>query len=172
MASWRLYPRRGNCNDYAVTKRHALLAQGIPSSALLLARTRGSLGFQKRSVADYSTLAVIFAVVTAATFWGATIFAEDLGAGAAVDIDQDPTSLPYVDLYSTKPLDVSGDLVQSATVNVTPTTVDYRYDGFRLLEYANNRWLLIVGHRDGLRSSVLVVKDDDDVRVEIASPAG
>ena len=62
--------------------------------------------------------------------------------------------------------------MQSSTVNLTPTTVDYRYDGFRLLEYANNRWLLIIGRRDGLRSSVLVVKDDDDVRVEIASPAG
>ncbi|MDH2357445.1 transglutaminase-like cysteine peptidase [Bradyrhizobium sp. SSUT112] len=29
-------PDRGDCNDYAVTKRHELLHRGLPSSALLL----------------------------------------------------------------------------------------------------------------------------------------
>jgi predicted transglutaminase-like cysteine proteinase len=35
--SWRLAPQEGNCNDYAVTKRHELLKAGWPSSSLLLA---------------------------------------------------------------------------------------------------------------------------------------
>ena len=34
---WLLSPREGNCTDYAVTKRHKLLAYGWPSHALLLA---------------------------------------------------------------------------------------------------------------------------------------
>jgi predicted transglutaminase-like cysteine proteinase len=34
---WRIDPRSGDCNDYAVSKRHALLAAGLPASALLLA---------------------------------------------------------------------------------------------------------------------------------------
>lgn len=34
---WLVAPRRGDCNDYAVTKRHRLLAYGWPSHALLLA---------------------------------------------------------------------------------------------------------------------------------------
>jgi predicted transglutaminase-like cysteine proteinase len=34
---WRIAPRAGDCNDYAVTKRHELLRAGWPSSALLLA---------------------------------------------------------------------------------------------------------------------------------------
>ncbi len=34
---WIVSPRAGDCNDYAVTKRHELLAQGWPSSALLFA---------------------------------------------------------------------------------------------------------------------------------------
>jgi predicted transglutaminase-like cysteine proteinase len=33
---WRVHPMAGNCHDYAVTKRHELLAQGWPSSSLLL----------------------------------------------------------------------------------------------------------------------------------------
>jgi predicted transglutaminase-like cysteine proteinase len=34
---WLVSPPTGNCNDYAVTKRHKLLALGWPSRALLLA---------------------------------------------------------------------------------------------------------------------------------------
>ncbi len=33
---WLISPRAGDCNDYAVTKRHELLARGWPSRALLL----------------------------------------------------------------------------------------------------------------------------------------
>lgn len=34
---WLVSPRKGDCNDYAVTKRHELLARGWPSRSLLLA---------------------------------------------------------------------------------------------------------------------------------------
>jgi predicted transglutaminase-like cysteine proteinase len=34
---WLVSPRSGDCNDYAVTKRHQLLARGWPSRSLLLA---------------------------------------------------------------------------------------------------------------------------------------
>lgn len=34
---WLVAPARGDCNDYAVTKRHALLASGWPARNLLLA---------------------------------------------------------------------------------------------------------------------------------------
>ncbi|MGP0058178.1 MAG: transglutaminase-like cysteine peptidase [Beijerinckiaceae bacterium] len=35
--TWRIAPARGDCNDYAVTKRHELLARGWPSRSVLLA---------------------------------------------------------------------------------------------------------------------------------------
>jgi predicted transglutaminase-like cysteine proteinase len=34
--AWLINPDRGDCNDYAVTKRHELMARGWPSRALLL----------------------------------------------------------------------------------------------------------------------------------------
>jgi predicted transglutaminase-like cysteine proteinase len=34
---WALFPQKGNCNDYVVSKRHELLKRGWPSSALQLA---------------------------------------------------------------------------------------------------------------------------------------
>jgi predicted transglutaminase-like cysteine proteinase len=33
---WSINPTTGDCNDYVVSKRHALLARGFPSSALLM----------------------------------------------------------------------------------------------------------------------------------------
>jgi predicted transglutaminase-like cysteine proteinase len=36
-SDWSIGPAEGNCNDYAVTKRHLLLEAGWPASALLLA---------------------------------------------------------------------------------------------------------------------------------------
>jgi predicted transglutaminase-like cysteine proteinase len=41
---WELSPRSGDCSDYAVTKRHLLLARGWPSSSLLLAEAVLSSG--------------------------------------------------------------------------------------------------------------------------------
>jgi predicted transglutaminase-like cysteine proteinase len=42
--AWLINPASGDCNDYAVTKRHALLARGWPSDALLLAEVAVSGG--------------------------------------------------------------------------------------------------------------------------------
>jgi predicted transglutaminase-like cysteine proteinase len=41
---WLIAPARGDCNDYAVTKRHQLIELGWPSSALLLAEVITSWG--------------------------------------------------------------------------------------------------------------------------------
>lgn len=37
LKQWTIFPRMGDCGDYAVTKRHVLLSRGWPSSHLLLA---------------------------------------------------------------------------------------------------------------------------------------
>ena len=37
MESWLIEPKRGDCNDYAVSKRHGLLSRGWPQRTLLLA---------------------------------------------------------------------------------------------------------------------------------------
>lgn len=43
-AHWALSPAAGDCNDYAVTKRHALVAKGWPQSSLRLAVVRTDTG--------------------------------------------------------------------------------------------------------------------------------
>jgi predicted transglutaminase-like cysteine proteinase len=44
LASWAISPAAGDCNDYAVTKRHELINQGWPVSALRLAVVRTDAG--------------------------------------------------------------------------------------------------------------------------------
>lgn len=39
-SSWTVWPSAGDCNDYAVTKRHQLIAMGWPQEALRLALVR------------------------------------------------------------------------------------------------------------------------------------
>jgi len=41
---WQIAPAAGDCNDYAVTKRHALMRRGWPASALLLAEVETDWG--------------------------------------------------------------------------------------------------------------------------------
>lgn len=41
---WSIAPREGDCEDYALTKRHMLLKAGWPSSALLIAVARTAEG--------------------------------------------------------------------------------------------------------------------------------
>lgn len=42
--AWRVDPATGNCNDYVVSKQHALLARGFPSSALLISVVKTPAG--------------------------------------------------------------------------------------------------------------------------------
>jgi predicted transglutaminase-like cysteine proteinase len=41
---WTIAPNIGDCNDYAVTKRHELLESGLPSRALRLAVVKTASG--------------------------------------------------------------------------------------------------------------------------------
>lgn len=43
-SGWRVAPAKGDCNDYAVTKRHMLVQMGLPAQALLLAVVRTASG--------------------------------------------------------------------------------------------------------------------------------
>src|ERR1700732_1232143 len=42
--AWTIAPYQGDCNDYAVTKRHELLKRGLPSRALRLSGTNTAAG--------------------------------------------------------------------------------------------------------------------------------
>lgn len=119
---------------------------------------------------------LVSALLSIAGFWAATIYAERLGQASAQAIDADVSQLPLATVFSSKPLDIPGSDVIYDTIPFG-TGPDggtrYRYDGLSLLAYGNDRWFLITGRRSsGYRSSVLILRDSEDLYVQTAAPAG
>jgi predicted transglutaminase-like cysteine proteinase len=72
--SWTIAPDTGDCNDYAVTKRHDLLENGLPSGALRLSvvRTASGLGHLVLVVATTKGDVVMDNLTTAIRPWQTT----------------------------------------------------------------------------------------------------
>jgi len=110
-------------------------------------------------------------VLAVAFFWAVTIYARDLGVGAAVAIDGDARSWPVVTVYSSEPLDFPGTNVTATRVLGEDQRWNYRYTGAVLLTYSNERWFLIPEPASGgYRSSVVVLRDSESIRVEATKP--
>ena len=86
-------------------------------------------------------------------------------------IDGDVRSLPVVTVYSNEPLDFPGTNVTATRVLGEDQRWNYRYTGGVLLTYSNERWFLIPEPASGeYRSSVVVLRDSESIRVEAAVP--
>jgi hypothetical protein len=109
------------------------------------------------------------AVLALAGFWAATVYAQNLGVGAAKAIDDDPHILPVVTIYSREPIDIPGTNVAATRVLGPDQQWQYRYTGPRLLTYSNSRWFLIPDSSSPMyRSSVTVIHDKEAIRIEMA----
>lgn len=138
--------------------------------ALLVLRYGMSWGGRRRLL-PAGAPAFCMALFLLAGFWALSAYAEDLGNGAARDLDAHTDALPLVTVYSREPLDLAGGNVQPSRVLDQNDAWTYRYTGARLLIYSNGRWFLIVEpSSDYYRSSVTVLPDDGKVRVEVAAP--
>lgn len=124
------------------------------------------LRFHRPASTRWETVAATGALVLA-LFWSATVYAQHLGDGAAEVVDHVPSELPAATIVSAEPLDLLGPGV-SMSPN-TSKTVDYRYGGVFLLTYSNNRWFLLVPGTHSARSSVVVVPDGPNLRVELSA---
>jgi predicted transglutaminase-like cysteine proteinase len=73
---WTIAPASGDCNDYAVTKRHELIAGGLPARALRLAvvKTASDVGHLVLIVATTSGDLVLDNLTDAIRPWQATAY--------------------------------------------------------------------------------------------------
>jgi hypothetical protein len=116
-----------------------------------------------------ATVGFAVVVLALAGFWATTVYAQNLGVGAAEAIDRDPRILPVVTVYSREPLDLPGTNVVAYRIMDQDSRWNYRYIGARLLTYSNSRWFLIPEPASRTyRSSVTVLPDTDKIRVETA----
>lgn len=116
-----------------------------------------------------SARGVLYVVLFLGLFWAGTLYAQDLGQRAARGVEEDPTRLPLVTVFSDDYLDLPGSQVEP-TQNEHRGKPFYRYTGLSLMTYSNDRWFLITGrYNDDYRPSVVILKDTQSVRVEIAA---
>lgn len=109
------------------------------------------------------------AVCLIAAFWAVTLYAQDLGVAAAKNADGSPELLSDASVLSDKPLDIPGDQVIVTRNALLGDQTGYRYSGLRVLAYSSGRWFMITGRRPGERSTVIVLRDLDTLRVEVAA---
>ncbi|HEX6354750.1 hypothetical protein [Actinophytocola sp.] len=137
----------------------------------LVLRLGSTLFADKAASLGMPTTVTLHVVLVIALFWAATVYAQDLGRRAARVTDTNPAGLPLVTIFSENYLDLPGSQTQATQVPGADGDTYYRYSGMSLLTHSNGIWFLISGrYATGYRSSVLVLRDSADIRVEVAAP--
>jgi hypothetical protein len=133
-------------------------------------RALGASATESRSLRQISVAALVV-LLSLALFWAATLYAQKLGQRAAVAADTGSAPRPLVTVFSATFLDLPGSRVSAIEIPHPGGTPSYRYTGLLLLAYANGRWFLISGKNSvNYRSSVVVLRDSEAIRVEVAAP--
>jgi hypothetical protein len=109
-------------------------------------------------------------IVIASLFWASTLYADALGRGRGMDVEQQLARLPSVSVFSATPLGLEPP--------ADPQPVDdggrfvVRYDGLRLLLKSGGSYFLLPdGWRSG-ESPMIVLRDEPDIRLEFTAGGG
>ena len=108
---------------------------------------------------------LVGALVTLLLFWGTADFAQAVGRGLAIDTEQRLGQLPRAQVYSRERLAIGTPGVTEVQLGTAEAPL-YRYAGLHLLVVSGGRYFLLP---DGWRlgsSAVVVLPDNQDVRIE------
>ncbi|GHG45196.1 hypothetical protein GCM10012320_10850 [Sinomonas cellulolyticus] len=115
---------------------------------------------------------LVFALVALLLFWGTSDYAQAVGRGLAVSVEQRVGSLPLATVYSAKRLGLSASGVTEQSMGTAEAPL-FRYTGLRLLVVSGGRIFLLHDGWTLQRGRVIVLPDDSSVRVEYGtSPTG
>jgi len=157
--------------DAAIAVVPPIAGAGLVALGAVLFLRFGKESPSRQGLLGPGTTGLSAVVLAVACFWAVTIYARGLGVGAAVAIDGDARSQPVVTVYSSEPLDFPGTNVTATRVLGEDQRWNYRYTGAVLLTYSNERWFLIPEPASGgYRSSVVVLRDSESIRVEATKP--
>jgi hypothetical protein len=107
----------------------------------------------------------VFTLVTILLFWGASDFAQVVGRGLAADIESQVPSLPRADVYSHADLAIGAPGVSRNALGTVAAPV-YKYTGLHLLVLSGGRFFLLPDGWTLARGTVVVLPDNDAIRVE------
>jgi hypothetical protein len=101
-----------------------------------------------------------------AVLWDAARLANIVGNGYAAQVAANPRQLLAVTVYSPKSLEIHVPGVVETKVGNPESVYRYRYDGLRLLQQSGDRYLLMSKQRDAGMSRIIVLRDNDAIRME------
>ena len=112
----------------------------------------------------------VFCIACAAgLFWSAGVYALSSGQEAAESIESDLSSQPSVVLFSEQRLAISGTGVTVSEITQSDSKFKFQYNGLRLLIKAPGRYLLIPNQWRRGYDSVIIIPEDDAMRIDIRS---
>jgi len=124
---------------------------------------RTESGLQLRSISFVLTAAAI----VISLFWATSIYAQRSGSALATYIEANTGSSPEAIIYSRVPLHLAGPEIKETMLAGTADSPNYRYKGYRLLIYSNERWFLIPSAWSSSGDNpAVVLADDGSIRVE------
>ena len=107
----------------------------------------------------------LLSVVALLVFWGTSSVAEAMGRALAHDLEEELGTMPRTVVYSEKPLHIGLPGVRAEELG-GPDDPLHRYDGLRLLTLRGGRYFLLPEQWTVAGSTVLVLPDDNSVRLE------
>ncbi|GAB3287595.1 hypothetical protein [Kineosporia babensis] len=122
----------------------------------------------ERTWADDVFHVCIAVIVCLTLFWAAANYAQILGKHLAAAVNDNPSQLVPVVVFSEKQLYLTAPGVGVTELPQTSGEPTYRYDGLRLLQHVGDRYFLI---SDGWSQSVgemIELKDEDSVRLQFS----
>jgi hypothetical protein len=104
-------------------------------------------------------------IITAAAFWWVSVYAVEVGKRSAGSIAHSNDLLPDTIIYSKNDLQLLGREEVKPTSG-QPQPWAFKFTGYKVLFYANDRWFLIRREWKPELPTVMV-PDDDSVRIEL-----
>jgi hypothetical protein len=108
---------------------------------------------------------LVLSIVTLLLFWGTADYAQALGRRLAVNFEQGVQYMPRAEVYSLKPLGIGTGAVTEVKVGSGETAL-YRYSGLRLLVLSGGRFFFLHDGWTPRDGTVIVLPDDNSVRIE------
>jgi hypothetical protein len=135
------------------------------SGALLLIWQRVRSKRNRNHEQSYLVVISAFVLVTAAAFWMVSVYAQNVGTGIAESIVRGLNPRPIAVIYSKADLQIAGgQKLSTAPSDEEPWR--FRYTGYKVLSYANDRWILIRMSWQPTFPTV-ILPDDGSVRVDV-----
>jgi hypothetical protein len=121
-----------------------------------------------RRALSAAATALILVLLAFAVFWDVERLANAVGEGYAAQITANPRRLLAVTIYSPKSLEIEVPGVVETALGSDASAYRYRYDGLRLVQRSGDRYLLMSEHWEPRTSRIIVLRDNDTIRLEFA----